>query len=283
MLRRADEEAVRIYWATDSHYDHAVEGDPDAPGSIVVGTRRLYTAGAKLRHFVDLANASGAEAVIHTGDMIDKHAQSVDEAVAIWDGLTVPSYVTPGNHDFQNGPTYAQWVTALGYGGRTENAGSAFNHSASVERDGFAVRLITLDSNINDQGNHQSLIAGRLHADARSWLASELSSCPEDDVIIAIHHGPQDVASGYFNASDADAYRLVVEAAVDSRGLKVHTLFGHNHSRTSPMKYLALGGKVPGILAPPVVDHIPGRFGVINIFPSGKVWTYGGDLFYPYP
>lgn len=281
--KRAEREAVRIYWLTDAHYDYLVEGDPDAPGA-VGGTRLFYTAGSKIRHFVDLVNAAEPEAALCTGDLIDKRTQSIAEALDIWDDIDpgVPRFFTIGNHDLSTGPTYADWVSALGYGGRDVNAGSVFNYSTSVVRGGFAIRLITMDTNIL-AGTHQQILEGRLDSNALDWLANELDTCPESVVVVALHHGPQDFAAGHFDPTEAAAYAAVVNAAVSGRGLRVHTIYGHNHNATKPVVSRALGINAPGVLGPPAVDHIPGRYSVANVFPDGRLWVYSGDLNYPYP
>lgn len=286
MRRRAAAEAVRIYWITDSHYYEPVEDNPSHPDA-AEGTRLFYTAGAKLRRYVDAVNADQPELALHTGDFIERQLPSVAPALALWDMIdaTIPRVAVIGNHDLA-GVTFETWRDALGLG-PSEPGGSALNTSRAVTRIdvGLTIRVITVDTTLNDIGGHGPDVMGYFQPQTAAWLEAELQACPEEIVVIAMHHGPHDYASTvYFREADALLFSSIVGTVAQMRGLAVHTLFGHNHGAGNRVRdYENLTPQVPGYLSPVCVDHNPGWYTVANVFPDGSIWFDPHALAWPYP
>ena len=264
------DDAITVYWTTDSHLYSPLDGgpgeDPNGPNA-EVGTRHFWKAPARLRQFVQAVNAAPqCDLVAHTGDMLQR-GTDWGYFTQWWDdiNLPVPQVLTPGNHDFA-GSDYETVVAGLGLDGQPEIAGSKLNHSFRVERGDHAYRMIVADTNYLEDYSHGSITAMRFHPDGLDWIASELASCPEDDVIIWTHGAIHEFL-GHFYEPSAQSFRSVVEAAQAARpALRVSCLFGHYH-RTTMRVWESLGPRLPGYSSPAMCEDFTERYCVV------RAWT----------
>jgi 3',5'-cyclic AMP phosphodiesterase CpdA len=220
------EPALRIYWITDLHFKDAVTGQPDAEGAIH-RERHYYAAKQKMVQAVEHMNRDKPELVICTGDINDGK-QPFDSFMELWDRIEADKRIVIGNHDTPNG--YASIVQQLGCSRLPSVAGSVFNHSLVLSKDGLRVKVILLDTNIGDDGVHlNGGVQGTIQPEALHWLEQELSEGNEELVLLFTHNGLGGPAS-YFNQQHVQRFVEMVEsAAEDKQSLQVINLAGHHH------------------------------------------------------
>lgn len=230
-----DATAFRVFIISDTHVKAAVDGDPNAEGATRESDKRYYyTAGAKLRQFVNAVNAEQPDLVLHLGDVTDAADEdSFTLFQSIWGDLdpSIPAYVIPGNHDLVEG--YEAMVAGLALGERDETAGSKGNFATEVTgANGETIKLILVDTNLDANGDPHVTSVGVLPGVEREWLYEELVTSETDKVLVALHHGPYSriYENRYFQFASAWEYVDIVGSAKLARpGLHVITLFGHSH------------------------------------------------------
>jgi 3',5'-cyclic AMP phosphodiesterase CpdA len=115
------------------------------------------------------------DVVLATGDLVE-HGEAAEYARlrAILDGLAMPLYVIPGNHDARE-----PLARAFGDGGYLPRDG--FLHY-TVE--GWPVRLVALDTLVPGASG------GRLCAERLAWLDARLAEAGTQPTVVLMHHPP---------------------------------------------------------------------------------------------
>lgn len=288
-------ETVKIAWITDTHIVASVDGKPgefgavsELPDNSSVGKRYYYTAGDKLRNYVDKVNEIKPNLAIHTGDAIDREGQdSFDLFMSIWNGIDpqIKKEFIAGNHDFAGGFTYEEMKSDLGL--VEENAGSIFNKSYVINEGENFVRIITYDTNINDTGNHVNQTQGKVSSQIVNWVKSELLNSNEDIAILFAHHGIHS-NNTYFRQGDAIDFRNMVYDVLDEKPqMTIHNIFGHFHGNALLTTYNTVKG-VPskefiGFNAPTAVNFgEQSTFQTLNINTLGEIRFESESISYPY-
>ena len=134
----------------------------------------LESAGRAVEHLNALSPRP--DGVIVTGDLVAEVSRENYESVAtVLNGLLMPSYVIPGNHD--NRTLMREVFGAQGY----LTVGGEFLHYTIENSD---LRLIALDT--HDPGKDSGLMCrARL-----SWLDQRLSEAAHTPTLVAMHHPP---------------------------------------------------------------------------------------------
>jgi hypothetical protein len=263
------------------HFKTDVLDDPEAEGAIVGGDLYLYTMDDKLKNLVALANADPPTMAVATGDIVH-----IDDSYAsfanIWDTLdaSIRKAVTLGNHEWYTSQETIE--SGLGYDAEPENAGSKFNQSFRIDHKGFPVRVIMLDDT-NGYGDDGDSYLGACPEAVRNWIADELAACDERIVLIFAHMSPHTYADDppSFIEEDALALKAVVDAAVESRGLKVFGFFGHEHGAN--VQTYDIWQNFPGYIGPALVENETADFVKIDVYSNGTVGLTEIPVVYPYP
>jgi 3',5'-cyclic-AMP phosphodiesterase len=159
--------AMLIAQITDTHIS--------TPGSV---NDRYFRTPEHLERAVTHLNrlAPRPDVVLATGDLVERGEPAEYARLrSIVDGLAMPLYVIPGNHDAR-GPL-ARAFADRGY--LPQDGG--FLHYA-VEQ--WPVRLIGLDTQVPGQPG------GRLCAERLHWLDARLGEAPARPTVIFMHHPP---------------------------------------------------------------------------------------------
>lgn len=266
-------DALSIYWTTDIHLRAAMDGNPGAVGA-VSGYKYYYDGGRRLQAFVDAVNTNKPHLAMATGDLVDTY--SVDNFNLFnskWTTLdaSVKKELTLGNHDLDQA-VYSDVVSQLGYTGRTVVANSHFNTSFSISNSKFGAKVLVVDTNIDATLAHVSTTIGALQQDALDWIQSEALAATEKVLLIFSHHAPHMVTLGWFDAASAAATKAMLDAVIADRpGMKIIWFSGHLHGVYNADVYTTYGGSILGIRGKCSVDHNPGSFNKILVFPDGSV------------
>lgn len=148
------------------------------------------------------------DAIVLTGDIIDRSATGYDAAVNLLRAASVPVLPLPGNHDHPEGfrAAFAGW------------ADFAPDHLSFTRQIGDAV-LIALDSNLPDG-------SGGVDAARLEWLARALA-CADAPVILALHHPPFPTGAPHL---DKDGFAGADRLAARVQGSPVcRIIAGHSH------------------------------------------------------
>ncbi len=115
------------------------------------------------------------DVVLVTGDLAE-HGQASEYAVLreLLDGLVMPYYVIPGNHDRRT-PLLAAFAA------HAESSSSGFVQYAL---DRYPVRLVALDT-LSEGRQDGLLCSARL-----TWLAETLAGAPDRPTLLFMHHPP---------------------------------------------------------------------------------------------
>jgi Icc protein len=188
----------------------------------------LHVAGpdARIREFVDtnenLARAVDflnrhtprPDVVLATGDLTD-HGRRDQYAILreLLDGLDIPIYVIPGNHD------------------ETAALAATFGHHSYLPQDGgplqyviddHDVRLVAVDT--SRPGHHDGL-----QDDARlEWLDQTLAAAPNDPTLVFMHHPPFDTGIWWIDMSGIKNHRDF-EAVIRRHPQVRRVVAGHVH------------------------------------------------------
>ena len=260
--------ALTIYWATDAHMIAEVDNKPSAPGSFLAN-RLFYTASKKMEKFVARINADRPDLVLFTGDAVNRFdPASFQLFLRSWERIdpAIRKEAVIGNHDLADAPESAHHDLAnmFGYGDRPAIAGSKFNQSFGLSGSQGAARILIVDTNMDEHGNHILTIPGLLKPEGLRFIEQELLQCPEQLCLLVSHHGMADNAS-HFDPADGLAFKEMIDSVKRRRPeLVIVNLFGHNH-RSGIREYTALGPNVKGYSIPPVVDNMIGYFAKVSI------------------
>ncbi|MFP4422624.1 MAG: phosphodiesterase [Desulfococcaceae bacterium] len=160
------------------------------------------------------------EAVIVTGDVSDEGGErSYAQAAEILEGLEIPFFLIPGNHDRKKHLVSAfpghDYLSA----GIPSEEGDTFLFYA-VER--FPLRLVGLDS--VTPGEH----GGGLCSQRLEWLDQTLGARPEAPTLVFLHHPP--FASGIAHM-DGEVFRNfdLLDASVRKHPQVLRLTCGHIH------------------------------------------------------
>ncbi len=138
------------------------------------------------------------DAVLVTGDMTnDGEVSDYETLVPLLDGLEMPYYPVPGNHDDR------------------DRMRVAFRHLGLLPADGplcYAVerrpvRLVALDTLVSGQPH------GQLGRTQLAWLDTTLGAAPDQPAVVFLHHPPFATGIGHMDAmglADAEALRDVI-------------------------------------------------------------------------
>ncbi len=139
------------------------------------------------------------DAVVVTGDLVAEETQANYQAVATaLGGLSMPSYVIPGNHDDRG-----MIREVFGGDGYLTEAGGFLHYTV----EDFDLRLIALDT--QDPGK----ASGLLCQDRLDWLNARLAEARDRATLIFMHHPPFDTGITDFDViglSGRDAFGEIV-------------------------------------------------------------------------
>lgn len=284
--KQASDKPLKIMFATDSHVKAPVDGNSEAIGAIG-GTRFFYTAGQKLQKFVDDVNDKKPDLVFCGGDMIEELNEGSEELfMTKWNQInsSIRKELTVGNHDLAWSPelTNTYIADAFGYGDRPIIAGSKFNQSFILSNGDNALKIISIDTNINENGEHKVVTAQMLKQPIRDWIESELLNSTEENIILFSHAGMEDDLY-HFNADDAQDFKAMIDDIVLKRPeLKVYSIYGHRH-QTNVRSDNRLGESVKSYSIPAVVDTKIGKYVEITFYEKDGLTLREHELVYPYP
>lgn len=185
---------------------------------------------ATLARALDAAGRAGADAILITGDLVDRGSAS--EYSVLRDVLAAapaPIYLLPGNHD--DPATLRACFPEHAYLPR------AGRRLSWVVED-WPVRLVALDAHL--PGAH----GGRLEPADEAWLAAALAADPVKPTILAVHHPPfPTLDAGFDEIGLAGAERLAAILAGHPQVERV--VCGHYHRAA-----LARFGGTAAVIAP---------------------------------
>lgn len=264
---KKEKKPIVIVFGTDSHIKAPVDGKPDAEGA-VGGTRFYYTAGQKMQKFVDDVNQIKPDLVFFGGDMIEELGEGSEQLfMEKWNQIdpNIRKELTIGNHDLAWQPELANTYIAdvFGYGERQIIAGSKFNQSFTLSNGDNSVKIISVDTNINENGEHEVVTAQYLKEPVRNWVKSELMTSEQENVIILSHGGMED-DKFHFNEADAIAFKEMIDDVLSERPtLKIYSFFGHNHNPNMGIRH-RYDNPIISYSIPPIVDFDIGKYVVIT-------------------
>jgi|GEM_PF-6544652 len=231
----------RIGVITDTHLRAGVDGNPTAPGAIS-GNRIHYAANSKVRDFVNKVAEMSADLdfAVHLGDACD-HPSDWPFFKAEWAEVELPKVFVVGNHDVDD-LGYEQLLKEVGYEDNVEYGGSKFNQYYDFD----GVRIIFLDSQYDENGEHTTNSRSRIMPAGVSWLGSMLLSTSGHALVFShnIPHyraypGP---ANPYFpNDVAADIQSVISSALATNSNLKSVNWFGGHAHTPNVVKYNNLG------------------------------------------
>ena len=103
-----------------------------------------------------------------------------------WNEITVPKELTVGNHDMDGGKAAVantELADLLGYGDRPIIAGSKFNQSFYLENAYNKVKIISFDTNIDENG-HLPITIQPCKKPIRDWIKSEILNSETNNVLL---------------------------------------------------------------------------------------------------
>jgi len=171
---------------------------------------------AFLRKAVDHINAfqPTIDAVIVTGDLVDMgRGEEYATTREIFERLTMPYYIVPGNHDHHN------------------NLRAAFHTHAHLQSDetfiqyaieNFPIRLVGLDSTVEGQPH------GVLSADRLAWLDETLKAEPQKPTLLFLHHPPFDIGIRHMDAQKLQNANDLFSVLASHTQIR-HIACGHAH------------------------------------------------------
>lgn len=269
-----------IYWTTDTHILAHVSDNPESSEAIKVGKRYIYTAERKFRRWVNRVLLERPDLAVHTGDTVDYYtADSHAVFMQEWERITTPKLLVPGNHDLAN-TTYGEIVERFGVGDLPENARSKFNQSYTFQKGELTLRILTVDTNIGDDGEHLARPTGYIQSDAAQWVENELSSAGEKVALIFMHHGPSGPSSYFDNASLGRFNQALENARLANRSLIMYVFWGHHHPFGDWFPSHALALRTMGISGAALVDNLMGRFTILRIAQDGGLRMESGSISY---
>lgn len=221
------------------------------------GTRHYRGSLDKLSQAVKTINEEDVDFTIQTGDIIDRHPESFDAVLPIWDQLEAPKHHTLGNHDFPF-PT-DQVVERLGM----EN--QYYDFSA----DGW--RFVVLDTNdistyANEPGSAKYTEAETIlkaltwagDPNAKSWnggVGQEQMEWFKGTLQEAEAAGEKTIVIGHMPIAPLDQHNAWNDAAIvkamEDSGTVAAYFNGHNHvgnyyAERNGIHYVNLQGMVEG-------------------------------------
>lgn len=260
---------------------HMTKNDDDQIGGV---GKYFYTAEQKMRYMINMQKNEPFDMVVGLGDFVDDHTGEADfdRFMKLWNEIDTPKEMTIGNHEF-DGVSYEQIVDKLGYTNEPFTAGSHFNKSFTVDKDGQSVRVILMDSNFESIGggdrDHANVYSGRYSDSFLHWFENEIQNSFEDVIFLISHHNTH--YGGHFRQGDTqDMLNVILE-----NNKKVYAVSGHTHplyrDKKAVVHYDNYGENFPGINLGEVVN---GQFGACFTFvihPNGKLEIIPMYLRYP--
>lgn len=280
------ENPLTLIWGSDSHVKASVDGDPGAEGS-QGATRKYYTAGQKLQNFVDDVNRINPDLVFFGGDMVNgTEIESKELFMSKWSQLDpiIRKELTIGNHDLPYLRTndISDIEDTFGYGERSKIAGSKFNQSFVLSNQTNSVKVIIVDTNIDEDGTHYNMTEQKLKKPVRDWVESELLNSEQNHVILLSHAGVEDDYI-HFNRDDAQAFKTMVENTLQQKPeLKIYNIYGHRHQQ-SVYHDDRLGNMIESYSCPAIVDNEIGKYVEFTFSEENGLYYTEHEVIYPYP
>lgn len=269
--------ALKFYWTTDLHTKASVDKDPNATGATNGNNRYFYASMNKFKQMITEANSKPLEAFIITGDMFEDE-RDFNFFMTEWNEIdaSMRKELTIGNHDMVGGASaYDDCVTGFGYDARTEIAGSKFNQSFSLSNGLVSARVLIVDSNFDENGNHAISTTGRFTQAELDWLESEMQNATEEVILLMTHHAPHNYDEAghfYFDQTSAFSIRDIVDNLKVSQPEKVvHCLAGHFH-QTEVKPYTNLGNNFKGYLGEALTLYEESDYMVVNVLPNKELY-----------
>lgn len=282
-----DDNPIVIYWATDSHTYALVDGNP-AHENAISYNRYYYTSSQKLQNFVDDVNVSGADLAFFSGDMVEWwDGTSPQLFMSKWEQISIKKGLTLGNHDLGGGGAVnvanTDMADMYGYGDNPIIAGSKYNYSFYLDNGHNRVKVISFDTNLDDNGEHIITTVQTVKQPVLDWLQSEILNSDTDSVILFSHASPADWDI-HFNPTDRENFKTMINNVVAQRpAVNIVSLAGHNHVQ-GIQEWDNLGlSNIRFITTPPVVDFVTGKYTIVTFSSITGVDFTEKDLRYPYP
>ena len=198
-----------------------------APGQLAYG--RINTAPYLITAVQSVLNLrQRPDAVVITGDLTDfGRAAEYAHLAELLAPLPMPVYLLPGNHDDrgQLRRSFAQH-NYLG----TSDAAAPIDYAVQIG----GLMLLALDTTVPGHSH------GSLGAEQLDWLASQLSSCTSQPVVIAMHHPPFETGIGHMDDNGLRGGAAELEALVAQHPNVERVICGHLH-RTIDVRF---GGSI---------------------------------------
>lgn len=283
----ADPNPIYIYWATDAHVYAEVDGNPEHENA-KLGDRYFYTVGQKLQNFVDDINTYKPDLVFFTGDMVEAWGLTGSPELFLikWNQIEVRKELIIGNHDMAiGGADIANTTMAdmLGYGNNPIIAGSKYNYSFYLDNGFNKVKIISFDTNLDENGNHAAIAKQTVTQPVIDWIESELLNSQTNSVIMFSHANPGDDTEWHFQESGQLAFKQMIDNVAAQRpNLKMYCLAGHNH-RQGINEYTRLGPNIRCFSISPIVDFEIGKYAIVSISQKYGLSIREVSLHYPYP
>lgn len=301
-------EPIILFVIADSHFRDGVSQPTDAGAGSPTSGWAYFTAQHKLRHLKNIIDSNPPDALLLLGDIAQHTTVGWSDFTHIWDTINCDKYIALGNHDFDDGTTYADLLTILGYQDKPENANSRFNQSITIEKTGIKIKILMCDFVYDSTGSRNNdvyigqppyeLTKGRCPVDTMTWIETELNTDDATIILICSHHGIHGYnrypSLDHFNEQDAIALNAMVQNATEKNlSLKrVLHLFGHAHSPTIDRQQYGVFDNpepdiyFPGFSLPALVAQYGGassNYVKVSIYPSGYSTFEEIPLQYPFP
>lgn len=278
----------RIGVITDTHFRAGVDENPSAPGSGNGGPRIYYASNSKMRDFVDKVGArSDLDFIVHLGDACDSPSDWPFFNTE-WDKVTLPKAFVIGNHDMDD-LDYEELLEEVGYDGNVEYGGSKFNQHFDFDD----VRIICLDSQYDENGDHTADSRSRISPAGIAWLGSMLLAA-DGHVLVFSHNIPHyrsypSAMNPYFpDGIAADIQDIITSSLSSNVALRSVNWFGGHAHTAAPIAYANLG-QCMGYRLPDSIEHWNDNessvngMSVLNLHSNGVITIDSHTLDYPYP
>ena len=283
---KSDPNAITIYLLSDIHILNSVDGNPSDPNSSI-GNRLFYTASQKLQNYVDIVNTESPDLAFCLGDMLEYWGDEGTPELfqSKWDQINTPKGLVIGNHDLAFGGlavVNTDMAEIFGYGDKSLIAGSKYNYSFYINKGDNSIKVITVDTNIDNDGLHFVGTVQKINLELRSWIEQEIINSTTNNIMIFSHASPFD-NEYHFDIIDGTNFKnMITSITTQNPSKKIYMFSGHNHSSSLEEYNTDING-VKAYKIPPVVDFEVGQYVKVIFSEINGIKLIGSTLRYPYP